>query len=261
MLRLLPIILILSSCSQFRLPRFSREKRPDLIGNWHLYEIKDYRHHLVFMGQAFLAGTDSKEVNLPNREKVFLQNLALQILEQNELFFNGTEQPRFHVVRSMIPFHFSLPGREVFLSTALIERFIKHEAILASIVSYELVRSEKTLYNKLITVPVGYMPLERILQVNRLTVDEKVEIHKWAYHSMRRAGFDGEYYLSWLQLVNRNTAEFMPLLGEAGSISREEAMFKAFMIRQAKVKDARALLRKDSSKDFYQFLFYLKDHG
>lgn len=251
-------LLLSSACSLVRLP-FGGEKSPDYLADWRPYTIKDYQNHLESFEGVFLRTEGIRELKLSVETSQFLENTALAILQNNELFFRDSTRPRFHIVHSQTPFHFSLPGRTIFLSTALVERFIKHEAVLASIVSYELVRSEKSLYNRAIIIPIGFLPIERILGLNRLPVDEKVEIHKWAYHSIRRAGFDGEYYLSWLQLVNRNTADFLPMLGDARSISREEALFKSFMIKRVNQEDTRTLARKDSSKDFYRFLFYVKD--
>lgn len=235
------------------------EKSPDYLVDWKPYGVKDYQHHLMSYESIFLGSEGVKELKLSSETEDFLENIAIEIIQNNELFFRESVRPKFHIVKSSVPFHFSLPGRTIFLSTALIDRFIKHEAVLASIVSYELVRSEKSLYNRAIIIPVGYLSLERILGLNRLPVDNKVEIHKWAYHSIRRAGFDGEYYLSWLQLMNRNTIDFLPMLGDAGAISREEALFKRFMIKRVNQEDARSLARKDSSKNFYRFIFYVKD--
>ena len=235
------------------------EKSPDYLVDWKPYGVKDYQHHLMSYESIFLGSEGVKELKLSSETEDFLENIAIEIIQNNELFFRESVRPKFHIVKSSVPFHFSLPGRTIFLSTALIDRFIKHEAVLASIVSYELVRSEKSLYNRAIIIPVGYISLERILGLNRLPVDNKVEIHKWAYHSIRRAGFDGEYYLSWLQLMNRNTIDFVPMLGDAGAISREEALFKRFMIKRVNQEDARSLARKVSSKNFYRFIFYVKD--
>lgn len=253
------LLSMLCACSLVRIPFMGDDKAPDYLKDWRAYGTNDYLLHLQSYEGIFLRTEGVKELRLSTDSEQFLVNTALHILQNNELFFKESERPRFHIVQSAVPFHFSLPGRTIFLSTALIEKFIKHEAVLASIISYELVRSEKSLYNRAIIIPVGYLPLERVLGLNRLPVDNKVEIHKWAYHLIRRAGFDGEYYLSWLQLVNRNTADFLPMLGDAGAISREEALFKSFMIRRANEEDARTVARKDSSKEFYRFLFYVKD--
>ncbi len=253
------LLISLASCAQVNIPYFGKTEENNLMKGWHAYEASDYTHHIASLGQMYLSSDSTTELKLMGKAKEYLENLALVILENNELFFSEGVRPQLHIVKHAVPFHFSLPGRVIFLSSALLNKYVKHEAVLASILSYELVRSEKQLYNRFLIVPVGYLPIERVLGLNRIDVDDKVEIHKWAYHSVRRAGFDGEYYLSWLQTMNRNTADFIPLIGDASSISREEAMFKAFMIRRAKTEDERAFARRESSKEFYQFLFFVKD--
>lgn len=261
-MKLLPTafsLLFVGACAQVRIPFISKKADPTQVRGYAEYEASDYIRHLAAFEGTFLRSRVDRELRLQGRAKEYLDSLAATILQNNELFFEGNEKPRIHVVRDEIPYHFSLPGKVIFVSTALVNKYVKHESILASIICYELIRSEKNLYNRSLIVPVGYMPLTRILGFNRLDADEKLEIHKWAYYSIRRAGYDGEYYLSWLQTINRNTADFMPLIGDASSISREEAMFKAFMIRRSKLEDGATYSRRDSSKEFYQFLFFIKD--
>jgi hypothetical protein len=253
------LVINFASCAQVKVPYFGKNEETNLLKGWRAHDSLDYTHHLASFEEIYLDSTTTEELKLLGKAKEYLENLALTILQNNELFFSEGTRPKLHIVKHPVPFHFSLPGRVVFLSTSLLNKYVKHEAVLASILSYELVRSEKQLYNRFLIVPVGYLPIERVLGLNRIDVDEKVEIHKWAYHSIRRAGFDGEYYLSWLQTMNRNTADFIPLIGDANSISREEAMFKAFMIRRSKTEDERAFARRESSKEFYHFLFFVKD--
>ena len=262
-MRLLPLLslFILAACAQVKLPLWGKAEPELLPKGWRVYQPQDFAHHLSSFEAMYLASESTRSLPLKGRPEEYLEGLMATLIQNNELFFDQQTQSRVHIVQHPVPFHFSLPRRVVFLSTALINKYIKHEAVLASILSYELVRSEKALYNRAIIVPLGYLPIERILGLNRLDVEEKVEIHKWAYHSLRRAGFEGEYYLSWLQTINRNTADFIPLLGDPGSISQEEALFKAFMIRRSKSEDERAFARRDSSKEFYQFLFYVKDQS
>ncbi|MBY0517772.1 MAG: hypothetical protein K2P81_12755 [Bacteriovoracaceae bacterium] len=253
------LFLSLFSCSQFRIPTFSRSSESLLPKTYATTEQEDFINQLKSFEKIFLSTNGVQEIMLRGKARDYIENLSLVILQNNELFFSNAKKPTIHVIKSAIPFHFSLPGGIVFLSNSLINKYIKHEAILASILAFEFVRSEKQLYGKNYIIPTGYLSLDRVLGINRIASAEKSEIHKWAYYTIRRAGFDGAYYLSWLQTMNRNTADFIPLLGEAGSISREEAMFKAFLIRRSKLEDERAFARRESSKDFYQFLFYVKD--
>jgi hypothetical protein len=108
-------------------------------------------------------------------------------------------------------------------------------------------------------VPIGFLPLERMLLLSRLHLDEKVEIHKWAHYLTVRSGYDGEYYLSWLQIQNRNTADFLLEVGDANLINREESLFKAFLIKNT--TDDEVPGKKSSSKTFYTFLNSIRDES
>jgi hypothetical protein len=84
-----------------------------------------------------------------------------------------------------------------------------------------------------------------------------MEIHKWAYYLTVRSGFDGEYYLSWLQTQNRNTADFIQQVGDINLINQEESLFKAFLIKNA--NEDEIPIKKNSSKTFYTFLNSIRD--
>ncbi len=254
-------MLFLVSCSQVRLPYWDRREPQTLYQGWSMFEQNDYSNQLSSFERTYIETMADSRLQLSLKPREYIENLALSIIQNNEIFFQDIYQPRIHIVKHAVPFHFSLPGRIIFLSTSLLNKYVKHEAILASIISYELIRSDKKLYNKNVIIPTGYLPTERMLSMVRIDVDEKIEIHKWAYYTIRRSGFDGEYYLSWLQTINRNTADFIPMIGDASAISREEAMFKAFLVKRAKVEDERVFSRRESSKDFYQFLFFVKDRS
>lgn len=221
----------------------------------------DHLAHLSSFEKMYLGTDGVEQMPLRSKEQEYVNNLIYDIYQNNELFFNQKSIPRVHVIKKEVPFHFSLPGSSIFISTGLINKYIKHESILAAIICYEMIRIDKSIYNKNVIVPIGFMSLERILGINRIVADKKIEVHKWAYYLMRRAGYDGEYYLQWLQTINRNTADFLTLTGDAASISKEEAMFKAFVIRRSKVEDERTIARKESSKNFYAFLFSVKDRN
>lgn len=250
---------LLVSCAQVSLPVFGRPVDPTRIPAWREYDTEDYVAQLASLEGVALRSQGLEILSLSPGPRRYLEGLATTILQNNEIFFPGRAEPRVHVIQDARPYHFSLPGRVLFMSTGLINKYLKHEAILASVMSYELVRSEKKLYAKTLIVPVGYLSVERLLGISRLDGDDKIGVHKWAYHALRRSGFDGEYYLSWLQTMNRNAADFVALTGDATSISREEAMFKAFLVRRTKFEDERAVARRDSSKEFYAFLFNVKD--
>jgi hypothetical protein len=84
-----------------------------------------------------------------------------------------------------------------------------------------------------------------------------MEVHKWAHHLTVRSGFDGEYYLSWLQVQNRNTADFFLQVGDANQLTREESLFKGFMIKES--SEEQVISRKNSTKNFYSFINRIRE--
>lgn len=219
---------------------------------------KDYKDHLASLKTPFLATPGAKTLSQGHVTKRYLDSLVSEIISTNEIFFKELKTANVTILDSESPLHFSLPKGELFLSRGLISKYIKHESMLVSILSFELVRSERLIYPKQTIIPVGYIPLERMLSLNRLELEEKMEVHKWAHYLTVRSGYDGEYYLSWLQTQNRNTADFILQVGDANLINREEALFKAFVIKNSSDDDD-VLAKKTSSKNFYTFINSIRD--
>lgn len=218
---------------------------------------KDFEDHLAALKTPFLNSPGTKVYRLDDQTRKYIENLLSDIIANNEIFFKKLKQGTITIIDSEAPLHFSLPKGEIFLSRGLITKYIKNESMLVCVLSYELVRSEKLLYPKQTIIPLGYVTLERMLNLNRLALDEKMEVHKWAHHLTIRSGFDGEYYLSWLQTQNRNTADFLLQVGDANQITREESLFKAFLIKVS--NEDQVIPRKNSSKSFYTFINRMRD--
>ncbi len=256
MARFLFIILILSGCSGIRIPSLKKSPRP-LEKPVAIYETKDFLDHLSSLGDFYLESPKTKVLQISEKDKKYLSALSLDIIDNNEIFFSKLKKPSFIILDTEVPLHFSLPPARVFLSRGLITKYIKHESMLAGILAYEFVRLEKNVYNKNIIIPTGYLSIERLLSILRIGIDEKMELHKWAFHLTRRSGFDSEYYLSWLQVQNRNTADFILLVGDITSMTREEAMFKAFLIKESNTDNI--VTKKNSSKSFYKLVNDLRE--
>lgn len=236
---------------------------PGTKKNHHLYTGKyeslsrvDFADHLASLRVPFLAGSEVKVINV-NLANTYLKQLTSEIISKNEIFFKSLKQASVTILESNAPIHFSLPKGEIFISTGLISKYIKHESMLVSVLSYELVRSENLLYPKSVIIPVGHISLGRMLRFGRLDLEEKIEIHKWAHYLTIRSGYDGEYYLAWLQTQNRNTADFLLQVGDVDIINSEESLFKAFLIKNS-VED-NLTLKKNSSKNFYTFINSIRD--
>lgn len=218
---------------------------------------QDYEDHLAALKQPFLNSPGIKIFRLDDSAKKYIEALISDIIANNEIFFKKLKQGSVTIIDSEAPLHFSLPKGEIFLSRGLITKYLKNESMLVCVLSYELVRSEKLLYPRQTLIPIGYVTLEKMLNLNRLSLDEKMEVHKWAHHLTIRSGFDGEYYLSWLQAQNRNTADFILQVGDANQITREESLFKAFLIKST--NEEQVIPRKNSSKSFYTFINRIRD--
>lgn len=219
--------------------------------------VTDFEDQLASLRFPFLANPEIKSAKEDADIKKYLENLISDIIANNEIFFKNLKNGHVNIIKTESPLHFSLPKGEIFFSTGLINKYIKNESMLACVLAFELVRSEKILYPRQIMVPTGYLSLERMLSLNRLTLAEKMEVHKWAHHLAVRSGFDGEYYLSWLQVQNRNTADFFLQVGDANQLTREESLFKAFLIKST--SEDQVVSKKNSTKNFYMFINRIRD--
>lgn len=250
--------MLLSSCSY--IPYFKSEKKNSKtlkLNGYEHYETNDYIAHLESLKFDYLDSIETKEIRLDRYRKRYLEKILDVVVKNNELFFTSTSKPSVYIIDDETPFHFSLPGMNIFVSNGLIKKYIKSENILFCLLTYELIISEKNIYKKRIIIPTGTMTTRKILSLLRLTIDEKVEVHKWAFYLLKRIGLDTDNYLSWLQIQNRNSVDFSLQLGDIGSISREESMFKAFIIQNTE-KQRITKKYKGSSKEFYSFVKALK---
>jgi len=252
------LIFILFGCGTISLP-IGKSSNDDLNLGTEMTAI-DYADHLSSLKSSFVKTPGIKILHTSGPDDKYLTGLLREIIEKNEIFFKSLKSGSVSVLDTNQPLHLSLPRGEIFLSRGLINKYLKHESILVSVLAYELVRSEKLLYPKETIVPVGFLSLDRLINLNRLNVDEKMEVHKWAYHITIRSGYDGEYYLSWLQTQNRNTADFIMQVGDINQINKEESLFKAFLIRQPQ-DDELMTIRKNSSKFFYKFINSIRDRS
>lgn len=250
------LIVLITSCSTFRIPGGKKNKQLAKSGYQEM-ATDDYADHLASLKVSFLSTPGVKVYQLNPAAKKYIEGLAGEIISKNEIFFKNLKTAVVTIIDSEAPLHFSLPKGEIFMSNGLIAKYLKHESMLVSILAYELVRSENLLYPKQIVVPIGYVGMEKMIALGRLGLDEKMEIHKWAHYLTVRSGFDGEYYLSWLQTQNRNTADFIMQVGDANLINREESLFKAFLIKNSTEDEVPG--KKNSSKIFYSFINSIRD--
>jgi hypothetical protein len=254
---LLLLLLLISGCAKFKTFFKGSEKAQEIkLKNYSEYEQNDYIDHMSAFKTPYLKSREIKKINLKKNDVKYLEEIANRIIKKNELFFKTSTIPKFYIVDSETPFHFSLPGMNIFMSSGLIKKYIKSEKLLYCLITYELIRTEKNIYRKNIIVPTGALSTRRMLSLLRLNINEKVEIHKWAFYLLKRVDIDTDNYLSWLQIQNRNSVDFSLQLGDISSISREESQFKSFIIKNTKKK--RRAQHEGSSRKFYAFVKSLK---
>lgn len=252
------IYILFTSCASFSLPDWDLSKVQEVeLSGYEEFEDNDYIDHLNNFGNSYRSENKARLVQLDPNSVEYLTSLIKKIIAANELFFNPDMKPSFTIIKAIEPFHFSLPGRQFFISTGLIKKYIKNEDMLFCTLVYELIRTEKSIYTKTMIIPTGTLSTNRILSLLRLNAPDKIEIHKWAYYLLKRTGISTDSYLSWLQVKNRNSLDFLLQLGDIRTISREEAMFKAFLIEIEKDVH-KTNFHRGSSKAFYRLLNDIK---
>lgn len=254
-INLILIFVFISGCSLFK---SADEKESDLIdlSNRPEYQNKDYLDQMKSLESSYLKTNGIQKIRLSGNSKRYFDSIVNQIQKNNELFFDDSIEPSLTVIDSEVPFHFSLPGKKIFVSSGLINKYIKSEKLLYCLVIYELIRSEKGVYRKQIIIPTGFYSTVKMLSTMRLSISDKVEIHKWAFYLLKRIGIDTDNYLSWLQIQNRNSVDFSMQLGDLSVISREESLFKAFIIKNTDKKSIK--YHAGSSRGFYRFIRNIK---
>lgn len=242
----------LVGCAGFR-EFVGLEYRRDFLGDLKVMAPQDYSAHLEYLGEVYLASPGITQVQLSARAEQYLKKVYNNLVVNNEILLAGGEAPRFFLIKSPTPFYFSLPGSQFFLSTGLLDKYLRNEDLLVAMLTHEVVKSIRGVYEKRSVVPVGHIGTERMLQLTRIPLPVKMEVNKWSYFVMKRAGYDPTAYLNWLQTQNKNTLDFTMQLGDVRTISREEFLFKNFMVSGEGQVDL-ALLPTNSSQEFYFFL-------
>jgi len=241
------VLLYLTSCS------FEEKKSLD-------YELlssnteRDYVDHLAFTGANYLSNDEIREVKLSIESKQFLDRVYERIVSNNELMFTNKFKPSFHIIRAQVPFIFSLPHSQFYLSSGLAEKYLKSEELFIAALAGEILKSDRNIYEKRIMIPLGFYSTEKMIQITRLKPETKYKLNEWTYVILKRAGHDPSAFLNWIQVQNRNALDFSLFLGDAFGISKEEHFFKNFMTKQGFAGVEKKVIEANSSKEFYKLL-------
>lgn len=224
----------------------------DELSNFKYLEAVDYADHMGHWEQLILEHPQSKVRKLSRNSREYMESLVLKIKRNNELFFTSREKIRFYVLMDSRPFYFSLPEGAIFFSSTLLKEHIKHEEFLVTVLTSELIRTEKNIYNRSAIHPVGYLDITKALSLLRISLRDKHELNKWTFQVLKRSGFDGYALVYWTQVLNKNSVEFLDQLGSSTIISREETLLRSFISSTglSKVFKERQV---NSSPDFYRF--------
>lgn len=250
------ILIFLCSCSLFKQ---DDEDKNIVLTNYEKYETEDFSSHLASYEKSFLSTPQVNELKLSGPEYRYIHKLIKKVIFKNKVFFDKKIDPKIFIIKDETPYHFSLPNRKIFLSSGLFKKYVQNESLLICVLIFELIRTEKEIYRKTMTIPTGNMDSKRILPLLRLNASQKMKIHKWAFRLLIKMGIDSDTYLSWLQIQNRNSIDFSMQLGDINVISREEALFKEFIIQNSRGERKRQYKR--STKAFYSFLRYVRNNS
>jgi len=252
------IIFLFISCSNLFSKPKAAGRNSAFYNQYKLTNNKDYIEHLAFLHRSIIKPLEKSLVKLTPKGNVYLNGLINRLQINNELLLNKLDKIEIFLIKNKTPFVFSLPGGKIYISTTLINKYVRYESLLASILSLEMIKSERNYYRKWITIPIGILSVDQAISINRLSIEEKIELDKWAFYVLKRSGFDPYSILSWVQVLNKNALELSTYLGELKKISREETLLKSFIVNigiNRKIEDKQT----NSSKEFYHFIDEIKE--
>ncbi len=216
---------------------------------------RDYVDQLASAGDDYLSYEGTHEIKLKTSSILYLESIYSRIMSNNEVLLPKTSKPKFHIIESKTPFIFSLPKAQFFIASSLLEKYLKSEELFVAALSAEIIKSSRNIYEKKLMVPLGFYSNEKMILMTRLKAETKATLNEWSYYVLKRSGLDPSAYLNWIQVQNRNTLDFAVYLGDALGVSKEEHLFKNFIVKQGIVDIEKKTTEANSSKGFYELLF------
>jgi len=227
-------VLHVSACSQISL------FKSDVIvssENIPTFENNDYAEHLEGLRRSIKNNPELRFIKLRRESRAYLEEVFNRILANNELLLEKKNKPTFNIIDSKIPFIFSLPGYHFYFSRGLIKKYLKNESLLISAFAFEIIKSGREIYDKKRIIPIGIIEIPQALSMTRIDLEMKLEIYKWTYYALKRSDYDASAILNWIQTQNKNTLDFSWQISDPRGVSREEFMFKNFLVGLGEVKD------------------------
>ncbi len=210
---------------------------------------------LASLSNYYLSSPNVKNIKISNKLIRYLENIYNNIIMNNKALLKKGGRPKFYFIRNPIPFHFSLTSNQFFFSTGLLKKYVKNEDLFISVLSYEIIRSNRNIYIDKLIVPVGYIDLERILSITRIPLELEIKVQKWNYFVLKNAKYDSSAILNYIQIKNRSGLDFLLYTGDSTRTSKVEYLFKNFIIKyNPNIDYNRSIKRKGQSKLFYSLL-------
>ena len=222
-------LILLNSCSNF----FENQKSAAMLENQDTSLSKDYIDQYESLSHLFKAQNKSKLVVLNEVTRKYLSSITAKIFKYNEIFLGPSLNIDFVILQDELPFFFSLPDGTIYFSSSLLKKYIKSERVFYAVIALEIYKIAHGTYLKKPVVPLGYTNLNQLIAISRLPVDMKVESDKWAFYLLKRSGLDPTAVLSLIQIINKHALEFSFHSGETASLSREEYLFKSFIVKES----------------------------
>jgi len=234
-----------------------KDNRNLIIENDQIPQMKDqdYRDHLASLSKSLMANPEIKKVKINSKVHEYLEEIFNRVVSNNELLLKVDDdfKPKFFIIRNEMPFIFSLPKNQFFISKGLINKYFKNESLLVGALTFEIIKSKREIYYKSQIIPTGVMDVQRILSLVRIGLEDKMKIYKWTYFALRRAEYDAAALLNWIQIQNKNTLDFSWMIGDSRVVTREEYEFKSFLAGRGVTNTE--IPTANSTSEFY----YLKD--
>lgn len=247
---LFSVSILLLSCSHIK--KFLIQEDV-IVSNQKIHTTKkvDYIDHLSSLSKSILNNKDIRSLRLSKRNNEYLKGIFQRIVSNNELLLPKGPPPQFYLIDDKVPFIFSLPNYQFFISKGLVKKYFKNESLLVSALCFEIVKSGRNLYPAQRVFPLGLIQIPQVLSLIRIDINTKLEVYKWTYFALRRAEYDAMALLNWIQTQNKNTLDFSWQIRDPRGISREEFLLKNFLVSQGfgQVKSPEI----NSSKMFYRF--------
>ena len=211
--------------------------------------------HLSSLSHSYLNAPDIQRIHLSKKSRKYLAGTYKRIAKSNELIFAQDNKVHFYFIKEETPFIFSLPHGHIFLSTGLLLKYLKSESLLVSSLVFEYIKSFKGIYRNKEVIPVGHLSTSHLIFLTRIGLDMKMKINQWAYTAMKRARYDAEALLRWIQTQNKNALDFSTLNGVGSSIVKEEFLFKSFSWKKRKRDHSEDDVQlENSSREFYHLI-------